>query len=116
MRASVKVRGMFAGANGGVLGGQPEGVEAEGRENGESLHGAVANEQVPEGVVADVALMGRPARVGVHAQHVLRGAGIVGIDLVEMAVSPALLPLELDFLHVVGARHCWILGNGLMDL
>ncbi len=108
--------GVFAGANGGVLGGKPEGVEAEGREDGESQHGAMADEQVPEGVVADMALMGRPARVRVHAQHVLRGAGVVGVDLVEVAVGPALLPLELHFLHVVGARHCRILGNRPIDL
>ena len=102
---------VLAGADGGVLGGQAEGVEAEGRQHGVSLHGAVPDEQVAEGVVPDVALVGGPARVGVHAQDVLRRARVVGIDLVEAAVGPALLPLALDFLHVIGPRHAGILGN-----
>ena len=81
--------GVLAGADGGVLGRQAEGVEAERREHGVALHGAVAHQEVAEGVVADVALVGRAARVGVHAQDVLRRAGVVGVDLVEAARRPS---------------------------
>ena len=101
--------GMFAGADGGVFRRQAEGVETQWRQDGKALHGAVTHEQVPEGVVPDVALVGGPARVGVHAQDVLRRARVVGVDLVDVAVSPALLPLQLDFLDVIGPRHPWIL-------
>ena len=48
------------GLDGGVLGRQPEGVEPEGGQDGLAEHGLVANDQVTEGVVADMALVGRP--------------------------------------------------------
>ncbi len=55
--------GMGPGPDGGVLGRQAERVEAEGREHGIALHGPVPDQKVAEGVVPDVALVGR-ARSG----------------------------------------------------
>ena len=52
--------GVRARLDGRVLGRQAERVEAEGREHAVPEHGPVADEQVAEGVVADVALVGRP--------------------------------------------------------
>ena len=105
MRASVNARGMDARFDGGVLGRQPEAVEPDGAEDGVTLHRALADEEVTEGVVADVALVGRPARVRVHAEHVVRRARVVVVDLVGALLGPAPLPFGLDGLGVVLLRH-----------
>ena len=91
--------------DGGVLGRQAERVEADGAEDAVALHGPVANDQVTEGVVAHVALVGRARGVGVHAQGVELLAGIVVVDLVRARVDPVALPLALHRLNVVGACH-----------
>ena len=92
--------------DGRVLGGQAEGVEAEGGQHGVALHPAVAHDQVAEGVVAHVAHVRPPARVGVHRQHVVLGLRIPRIDLVGPLRGPPLLPLPLDGLRVVALGHC----------
>ena len=92
---------MLAGLDGGVLGRQPEAVEADGREDGLAVHRPVADQQVPEGVVAHVAHVGRPARVGVHAQDVGLRAGVVVVDLVGPLVPPTGLPAGLDLRRLV---------------
>ena len=97
--------GVGAGLDGGVLRRQAERVEAERGQHGLTQHGAVADQQVAEGVVADVAHVGGPRRVGVHGQDVGRGARIVGVHLVGALVGPALLPFLLDFDDVVGPCH-----------
>ena len=84
------------GLDGGVLGRQAEGVEAERGEHALALHGLVADGQVTEGVVAHVALVGGPGRVGVHAQRVVLRPGVVVVDLVGALLLPAALPLPLD--------------------
>ena len=84
-----------------VLRRQAERVEAEGGQDGVALHRAMPYEHVTEGVVADVALMGRPARVGVHAQHVVGRPRIVEIDPVGAVLVPAPLPALLDLAKVV---------------
>ena len=91
--------------DGGVLRREPEGVEPDGAEDALALHGLVANDQVTEGVVAYVALVGRPRGVGVHAQGVELRAGVVVVDLVRAGLDPVALPLGLHRLDVVGARH-----------
>ena len=97
--------GVGAGLDGGVLGREPEGVEPDGAEDALALHGLVANDQVTEGVVAHVALVGRPGGVGVHAQGVELLAGVVVVDLVRAVVVPVALPLALHRFDVVGACH-----------
>src|SRR5580658_2783809 len=69
------------------------------------LHRPVTDEEVAEGVVADVALVRRPARVGVHAEHVIRRARIVRVDLVGAVVRPAPLPALFDLGEVVDLCH-----------
>ncbi len=81
--------GVGAGLDGGVFGRQAEGVEAEGGEDGVAQHGAVADQQVTEGVVADVAHVGRAGGIGVHAEHVPGRAGVVGVDLVGTVGRPS---------------------------
>ena len=73
--------GMDAGLDGRVLGRQPEAVEADRAQHRLALHRPLTDEQVAEGVVADVALVGRSARIRVHAEHVGGGAGVVVVDL-----------------------------------
>ena len=101
MRASVKGRGWLPLLMAAFSAGRPKESKPIGREHGVAVHGAVADDQVAEGVVAHVTLVGRPARVRVHAQHVERGPGVVVLDLVGAASVPAVLPLALDLLDVV---------------
>ena len=97
--------GVGPGLDGGVLGRQAEGVEADRAENALALHGLVANDQVTKGVVAHVALVGRPGGVGVHAQGVELLARVVVVDLVRAGIDPVALPLGFHRLDVVGACH-----------
>ena len=97
--------GMGSRLDGGVLGREAEGVEADGAEDALAQHGLVANDQVTEGVVAHVTLVGRPRGVGVHAQGVELSAGIVVVDLVRAGFDPVALPLALHRLDIVGACH-----------
>ena len=98
--------GVRPGLDGGVFGRKAEGVEAQGRENGLTLHRLVADDEVAKGVVAHVALMGRPRRVRVHAEDVEGRPGVVVVDLVGPLVQPPLLPLPLDGVEFVRPRHC----------
>ena len=105
MRCVGEDPGMGAGLDGRVLGGQPEAVEPDRAQHGVAGHGPLADDQVPEGVVADVALVGGAARVGIHAQHVQRRPGVVVVDLIGAISGPAVLPLLLDRLWVVRLCH-----------
>ncbi len=93
--------GVGARLDGGVFRRQAEGVEPERGEDGVPQHGPMTDQQVTEGVVADVAHVRRARRVRVHAEHVPGRTGIGGIDLVGALVGPALLPL---LLHLDGRR------------
>ena len=97
--------GMRLVLDGGVLGGQAEAVEAHRRQHAVALHRAVADDQVAERVVADVAHVCRPARVRVHAEDVERRAGVVVVDLIRACLRPTRLPLLLDGLRVVSLSH-----------
>ena len=97
--------GVATGLDRRVLRGQAEAVETHRRQDGVALHGAVARQQVAEGVVAHVTHVRRARRVGVHAQHVVPVARVVVVDLVGALVTPVRLPTRLDQLRVVGRRH-----------
>ena len=105
---------MGPGLDGGVLGGQAEGVEPDRAEDALALHGLVADGQVAEGVVADVALVRRPRGVRVHAQRVELLPGIVVVDLVGALVIPVALPLALHRSDVVRACHATRVGDTLV--
>ena len=102
---------MGPGLDGGVLGRQAEGVEPDRAEDALALHGLVADGQVAEGVVADVALVGRPRGVGVHAQRVELLPRVVVVDLVGALVVPVALPLALHRVDVVRACHATRVGD-----
>ena len=97
--------GVATALDGGVLRRQAEAVESDGAEHRVALHGPLPHQQVSEGVVADVALVGGAARVGVHAEDVVRRAGVVVVDLVRAFLSPAPLPFGLHGLGVVRLCH-----------
>ena len=79
-----------------VLGREAERVESERREDPVALHRPEADERVAEGVIADVALVGGPTWVRVHAEHVISSARIVSVDLVGALFGPAPLPALFD--------------------
>ena len=91
---------MDAVLDGGVLGGQAEGVEAHGVENCVALHaheprvGVRRRHGVP---VADVEVAGR---VGEHGELVPLGVRVVIAGLVEPVVPPPCLPLALDLRRI----------------
>ena len=97
--------GVNAALDGGVLGGQTEGVEAHGVKHVVALHPLETGADVGgrHGVpVADVQV----ARgVGEHGQGVPLGAGRVLTDLVELILRPLLLPLLFDFFGFIVSRH-----------
>ena len=96
---------MGATLDGSVFCWKTEGIKSERGEHAVSLHRAEADDRIADGVVADVALMCRPARIGVHAQHVVGGPRIVIVDLVGTPRGPALLPARLDLFEVVVLNH-----------
>ncbi len=97
--------------NGGVFGGETEGVPAHGVEDGEAAHPFVAGEGVADGVVTDVSDVQGAAGVGQHFEHVVFGTRQVREGLVEGGVEgPALLPFQFDALRVVGLFRYWVLG------
>ena len=71
----------------GVLGRQPEAVEANRAQHAIPVHRPVADDQVAERVVADVAHVRRTRRIRVHRQHVERGPRVVVVDLVRGRVG-----------------------------
>ena len=107
--------GVDAVADGGVFGGEAEGVEAHGVEDVEALHSPEAGVGVGGGhdvPVADVEVTGG---VGVHGKLVPLGAGVVVGGVVDAVLLPPLLPLVVDFLGRVSnvnascGGHFWVL-------
>ena len=101
MRASVKIRGCVPVLMAAFSAGRPKESKPIGAEDALALHGLVANDQVTEGVVADVPLVRRPRRVGVHAQRVELLPRVVVGDLVGALVDPVTLPLALHRIDVI---------------
>ena len=96
--------------------GRPKESNPNGDRTALALHGLVADRQVTEGVVAHVALVRRPRRVGVHAQRVELLPGVVVVDLVGALVVPVALPLPLHRIDVVRACHRTRVGDTLVRL
>ena len=106
--------------HGGVLGGQPEGVPAHRVQHVEAAGALVAGDHVAHRVVADVAHVDPPRRVGEHLQHVVFRARVAVVGLEQALRGPGLLPARLGILGVValdglggGAGHGsgWVRGS-----
>ena len=96
--------GVDALADGGVFGGEAEGVEADGEEDVEAAHAAVTGGGVGGGhgvPVSDVDIAGG---VGEHGEEVELLAIVVG-GLVKAVGLPLRLPRFLDFGGVVALSH-----------
>ncbi len=101
------VQGPVAGRrlvlDGGVFGGQAEGVPAHGMEHVVALHPHVAGEGVADGVVADVSHVESAGGIGQHLEDVVllaRGGGWLG-GIEREVGGPAVGPLLFDGLGVV---------------
>ena len=88
----MKVRGCSPVLMAAFSAGSPKESNPNGDKNCLPVHRAVPDEKIAERVVADVALVGRPARVRVHAKDVRGRARVVHVHLVGVLVDPALLP------------------------
>ncbi len=102
---------MVSTPDGGVLGRKTERVEAEGAQYGVALHRPVPDQDVAKGVVADVALVGGPTWVGVHAKHVVRRPGVVELYPVGAVLVPAPLPALFNLAKVVFRHGTRLVGR-----
>ena len=88
--------------DGGVLGGQAKGVEADGMQHVVAAHAGLTGHGIADGVVARVAHVQVARRIREHLEHVLLGLARVGVDGKEVGVLPGLHPPGLNGLRVVG--------------
>ncbi len=95
--------------DGGVLGRQAEGVEADGVEHVVAPHAQVAGQRVTDGVDAGVAHVHGAGGVREHLQHVARLGVRPAPGPEDAGLVPALLPARLDRLRLVAFvhRHGW---------
>ena len=88
--------------DGGVLGGQAKGIEADGVQHVVAAHAGLTGHGIADGVVARVAHVQVARRIREHLEHILLGLAVVGVDGKEVGVLPGLHPLGLNDLRVVG--------------
>ena len=100
--------------DGGVLGRQPEGVEAHGVQHVVAPHARLAGHRVADRVVARVPHVKVARGIREHLEDVLLGLGGVLVGLVELLGLPPGLPLGLDGLGVVRRDAVANLGIGLL--
>ena len=85
----------------GVLGRHAEGVPAHRMQDVEAAGALVARDDVAHGVVAHMAHVDAPRRIGEHLQHVVFRARIVVPGAEQVFLGPDRLPFRLGFLGVV---------------
>ena len=88
--------------DGGVLGGQAKGIEADGVQHVVAAHAGLTGHGIADGIVARVAHVQVARRIREHLEHVLLGLAVVGVDGKEVGVLPGLHPPGLNGLRVVG--------------
>src|SRR6202007_1278776 len=93
--------GRYLALDRGVLRWQSEGVPAHGVDDVEALGAHIAREYVAERVVANVANMDAPGRVGEHLEHVVFRPGIVVLGGEDRPLVPLALPAQFGFAGVV---------------
>ena len=87
--------------DGGVLGRQAKGIEADGMQHVVAAHAGLTGHGIADGVVARVAHVQVARRIREHLEHVLLGLAVVGVDGKEVGVLPGLHPPGLNGLRVV---------------
>src|SRR4029453_17858471 len=95
----------------GVLGGQTEPVPSKRVKYVEAAHPLHAGDDVADHVVADVADVSVPRRVGEHLQAVELRPGEVFSGLESPLAPPAVLPLLLDDLGLVISHDLKIISH-----
>ena len=98
---------MDAALDGRVLGGQAEGIEADGEEDVVAVHAQEARARVGRRLDVPVADVQVARGVGVHREQVVVGlAVVVEVGVVEPQLLPASLPVGLDGGRVVAVDRC----------
>ncbi len=96
---------MDAARDGRVLGGQAEGVEADGEEDVVALHAPEASHGIGQRHDRPVPDVQVPGRVRVHRHDVVLGPRLVAqVGVVEPELIPARLPARLDLGRVVSVH------------
>ena len=98
--------------DGGVFGGQAEGVPAHGMEDVEAAHALDAGDDVADRVIAHVAHVHRAGGIRKHFEDVVLWLCGIGFRLEHARFRPALLPLGFDLLWVI-VRHASLSPLGL---
>ena len=93
--------GMDAALERSVLGRKPERVPAHRVQHVEAHGALVAGDHVAHRVVAHVAHVDAPRRIGEHLQHVVFRARVVVAGLEDVPLVPDLLPANFRFAGVV---------------
>ena len=103
--AESEFRGMPLVLDGGVFRRQPEGVPTDRMDDVKTLHPHVPGQRIADRVIAHVPHVDVPGRVRQHLEHVVLLPPGVHLRREELGLSPALLPLGLDFLWIVVQVH-----------
>ncbi|MGY3454666.1 hypothetical protein ACVWW5_000116 [Bradyrhizobium sp. LM3.4] len=96
--------------DGGVLGRQAEGVPAHRMQHVETLGAHEAGQHVAEGVIADMADMDAPRRVGEHLQHIVFRPRIVVLGDEDRLLVPGGLPARFGVAGVIAFGGHGIVG------
>ena len=97
--------------HGGVFGRHAECVPAHGMQHIEALGALVSRHHVAHGVVADMAHMDAPRRIGEHLEHVVFGSVARLVGPKKVLIRPDRLPMLLAVRRVVAfACHFLILA------
>ena len=100
----------------GVFRRHAEGVPAHRMKHVEALGALVARHHVAHGVVAHVAHMDAPRRIGKHLEHVVFRTRVVVVRLEQVAVVPDLPPFQLGFLGVVALGPHFSQSSVMMEI
>ena len=92
--------GMHALFHGGVFGGHAERVPPHRVQHFVAAHPLVAGQHVAHGVIAHVADMDAPRRIGEHLQHVALRLGAVAVGLEALRCFPGMLPAPVGLRRV----------------
>ncbi len=104
LRLDIGVRplcGMAVMFDSRVLGRKAERVPAHGMKHVETLHAAIARNDVADGVVADMTHVNVARRVREHLEDVLFRTVVALTHLVDARLFPRLLPTRLDLVRIV---------------
>ncbi len=80
--------------DGGVLGRQAKGIEADGMQHVVAAHAGLTGHGIADGIVARVAHVEVARGIREHLEHVLLGLAVVGVDGKEVRPPQAFIHLD----------------------